>query len=336
MKLGLSQASYRWVCYPWLRYDTVDYLYSERRLPYHTSVAPPSTLEAPIDWLVERVRSHGLRSLYMESGWLGDEAGAKAFRRRMDEIVLVYFAAAAANLAAEPTEWGSTRYDQRARQEAHPIYRVAIRDAGWHGGTEFQKAARAIELAAAAGALAVNVVHREAGALHHFTKDPPVARQLEHVTRNMRSLIPVAEEHGIVLTNESHMDYRVADLIAVREAIGSPWLMHCFDFANPIGVVEDPLDAARLAAPYTLFTHIKDMRIQSATLMGEPAFFHTPIGLGHVPVAEILHVLQAHAPAPDNLHHCVEVCTPPEYNTEQRLAASIDWLRFVGGRFWTE
>ncbi|MBM4436246.1 MAG: sugar phosphate isomerase/epimerase [Actinobacteria bacterium] len=335
MKLGLSQASYRWICYPWLRYDTPEYLYSERRLPYHNTIQPPPTLEAPIAWLLERITAHDFTSLYMDSGWLADEAGAAAFKRRCAELGLTYFAAATANLAAEPDDWGSPRYDRAARAAAAPVYRVAVRGAGWTSGTEFQQAVRAMELAAAAGARAVNVVHREAGRLHRFTKDPPLARQLDNVIRNMRSLVPVAEALGLTMTNESHMDYRVADFMQVRAAVASPWLLHCFDFANSISVVEDPLDAAQLAAPYTLFTHIKDMRVQPAVLLGEPMFFHTPIGLGHVPVEAILDVLQAHAPDPASLHHCVEVPTMPEFDPEQWLAASVQWLRSNCGRFWT-
>ena len=43
MKLGLSQASYRWVAYPWLRTDSATYRYSTGRLPYFESVEPPET-----------------------------------------------------------------------------------------------------------------------------------------------------------------------------------------------------------------------------------------------------------------------------------------------------
>ena len=65
--------------------------------------------------------------------------------------------------------------------------------------------------------------------------------------RHHRHLAPVAESLGIVMATEAHMDYRCADYLAVMQAVDSPWLRHCFDFANPITVIEDPLDAvARL------------------------------------------------------------------------------------------
>ena len=335
MKLGLSQASYRWVCYPWLRSDAPEDLYSERRLPYLSSLEPPGDFDAPIDWLLDRVAAHGFKSIYMESGWFGDEEVARGFKVKAEKLGIAYFAAAAVNLAAGPDEWGGAPRDPAWRAVSRPAYRVAVRGHGWSGGAEFQKGVRAMELAAAAGARATNVVHSAAGHLNRYTKRPLVAEQLANVVRNMRSLAPVAEELGMMMTNESHMDYRVADFIDVLEAVDSPWLGHCFDFANSISVVEDPLDAAKRAAKYTIFTHIKDMRVQSSTMLGEPMFYHSPIGLGHVPVEEILEVLQAESPDPENLHHCVEVPTMLEFDPEEWLEASVGWLRSRCGRFWT-
>jgi sugar phosphate isomerase/epimerase len=192
-----------------------------------------------------------------------------------------------------------------------------------------------MELAACAGAQAFNLVHSEPTRHNHFTKEPPVEEQIERIIHNTRTLLPVAERLGVVLTNESHMDYRVAEYVQVLEAIDSPWLRHTFDFANSIAVVEDSLEAARLVAPYTIATHIKDMHVQPTTTMGEPAFFHAPIGSGQVPVERILEVLQAEAPDPDGLHHYVEVCSLPQYDAEQWVQESLRWLRTHCARFWS-
>jgi len=327
MKLGLSQASYRWVAYPWLRTDSATYRYSTGRLPYFESVEPPETAGDLPMWMIERARTHGLTALYMDPGFFGDEAGARRFGDVMRSAGIEYFGIAVPDFPADANAWGAT--DLAARRGARDAvsYRLAETANGWSGGTEFQRCVRAIELSAAAGATIVNVVHREAGLRHRFIEDPPLAEQLDAMIRNLTSLIPIAEELGIVLTTESHMDYRVADLVQVMDAVASPWLRHNFDFVNSISVVEDPLDAARLAAPYTVMTHIKDMRVQPYTLIGEPRFFNAPIGEGDVPVLEILEVLQQGAPDPDNLQHCVEVLAPPEHDAEAWIVASLKWLR---------
>ena len=113
MKLGLSVASYRWVCYPWLRYDSPEYRFSERRIPYFSSVQPPPDIEPPIDWILARIEVHGLASVYLESGWLQDKEGAKAFRSKVDKRGLEFLAGAEVNLAANAQEWGAEAYDSR-------------------------------------------------------------------------------------------------------------------------------------------------------------------------------------------------------------------------------
>ncbi len=125
MKLGLSQASYRWVCYPWLRYDRPEYRLSERRLPYFTSVDPPEAGgDPPVAWTLERVAAHDLASIYMEVGWLGNEAGAAKFRDRLEERGLVFLAGSEANLAATPEEWGEPEYPPQGRPAWPPIFEI--------------------------------------------------------------------------------------------------------------------------------------------------------------------------------------------------------------------
>ena len=335
MKLGLSVASYRWVCYPWLRYDSPEYRFSERRIPYFSSVQPPPDIEPPIDWILARIEVHGLASVYLESGWLQDEEGAAAFRSKVDERGLGFLAGAEVNLAANAQEWGAEAYDSRERSAWGPRYCLGREGSGWRGGSCYAQVIRAMELAAAAGARIFNLVHGEPGLHNRFTEDPPLAKQLENIIRNMQTLIPVAEALGLVLTNESHMDYRVAAYLQVLETIDSPWLRHTFDFANSIAVVEDPLEAVRAIAPYTVATHIKDMYVQPTTTMGEPAFYHAPIGSGVVPIEQILEVLQSTVSNPDELHHYVEVCTLPQYDAEQWLQESLNWLRTSCARFWS-
>ncbi len=334
MKLGLSPASYRWMAYPWLRTDSAVYRYSDRRLPYFASTSPPPSADELPEWMLERARAHGLTALYMDVGWLGTEERAAPYGESLRAAGVEFFGGADPNMAATEEEWGPTDPSARRSARDETSYRLTEVAHGWTGGSEFQRTVRAIELSAAAGATIVNVVHREAALLNRLSTDPPLADQLDNMTRNLRSLIPIAEELGVVLTTEAHMDYRVADLVQVMEAVDSPWLRHTFDFANSISVVEDPLDAARLAAPFTVATHIKDMRVQPYTQIGEPMFHHAPIGDGDVPMLEILQVLQDGAPDPDNMQHCIEVIAPPEHDAEAWVSASLTWLRDNAARFF--
>src|SRR3990172_7573442 len=82
VKLGISQACYRWVTYPHLRRDSSAYLYGARPLSYLQSIRPPAADEPLTDYLMDRMAEVGIPGLYMTASWLRGRAGAEAFRRR--------------------------------------------------------------------------------------------------------------------------------------------------------------------------------------------------------------------------------------------------------------
>ena len=160
----------------------------------------------------------------------------------------------------------------------------------------------------------------------HFSREIPILQQIDRMKLNLGDLAAQAGARGIVLAFENHMDYRLAEIVQVVEAVGSPWLRINYDFANSFAVVEDQVEGARLAAPYTVMTHLKDMRVQSITTTGEPQFLHAPIGHGNVEIQEILGILQENAPNPGSLPHCVETPCLPQYDPEMWMHLNIDWI----------
>lgn len=298
------------------------------------SVPPPPTSGPPVDWLIDRVTEHDLTSLYMDSGWLSDSKICTGFKARTQEANITYIGSCSANLASTADEWGNTAYPLTEDVRRRLFYDRTSKGQGWDGGNQFEYLARSMELAAAGGAKLINVIHDMPELHNHFTKNPPIDAQIERMISNFSTLIPVAESLGMIMVTEAHMDYRCADLLEVMATVDSPHLRHCFDFANPITVVEDPLDAVKLVAPYTVVTHIKDMHARPMTQLGEPRFYHAPIGSGDVPVEAILEVLQSEAPNPDQLHNCIEVLPTSEHDPETWLTASLDWLRTDCARFW--
>ena len=68
-----------------------------------------------------------------------------------------------------------------------------------------------------------------------------------------------AEEEGVVLALENHIDFTYREIVRIIEAVGSPNLRVNFDTGNCLRLFEDPVDAATRLAPYTISTHTKDI-----------------------------------------------------------------------------
>ena len=156
-------------------------------------------------------------------------------------------------------------------------FNIAASAEEWEGG-EYHSTIQQIWRCAWGGATVAAAVHNQAVRHNHFTKDPPIEVQLERAIANFSSLMPVCAEYGVVLAWENHIDYRLAEIVQVVEAVDSPWLRINLDTANPIAVIEDPLEGARLAAKYAVNMHLKDMRLQPATGTGEPRVSWAPLG----------------------------------------------------------
>jgi sugar phosphate isomerase/epimerase len=307
----MSQASYRWTCYPGLRWDLLHYRFRGMPLPYGVATKPPERVDDVVDWLIDKCAELHLSPLYMTTIWFDGEKGAREFRTRAADCGIEYISSGGGAFAATDDEW---RLD-------------------------YTKIVGEMRLAAAGGAKIMAMVNADAPGppgqpvpnggtrFGHFSKEMPISAQIDNMVCHFGELVQVAGDLGLVLAFENHMDYRIAEIVEVVKAVGSPALGINYDFANSFAVVEDQVEAARIAAPYTVMTHIKDMRVQSITTTGEPAFLHAPIGHGDVDVLTILEIQHANAPNPGALPQCIEVCTLPQFDPDLWMRLSIDFLR---------
>lgn len=105
-------------------------------------------------------------------------------------------------------------------------------------------------------------------------------------------LVDVAAEHEVVMAIENHIDLLADEMVELIETIGSPWLRVCFDTANNLRMLEDPVEVARKLAPYARATHLKDVTAQK----GDPGTFafwpSVPLGTGVVDLDGVLDALR--------------------------------------------
>ena len=68
-----------------------------------------------------------------------------------------------------------------------------------------------------------------------------------------------AEDQGVVLALENHIDFTSQEMVRILEAVGSEHLRVNFDTGNCLRLFEDPVEAAARLAPFTISTHTKDI-----------------------------------------------------------------------------
>jgi len=330
VRLGLSADTYRWIAYPWMRADRPDFRASSHYAPHILTVDPPDTESDVPNWLLDRVVALGLNALTMDLGLLGSRDRAAAFGARCADAGIRLLGSVSVDLVADSDRWG--RPSAAAPKVHFDPTKAGVLTRGWIGDSEASIAAMAIDLAAEAGAPILSLVHGQPDRINRYSPLLDLAGQLKRIESNVRTLLPLAAGMGVTLALEPHMDYRCAELVPVVEAVASPDLRLVLDVASPLAVTEDPLDAARLSAPYVVATHLRDMRVQALTEVATGALFHTPIGQGHVPVEQILDTLNHRSPDPSSVIHCLKIVTRPEHDVEAWLRASLARVRSYASR----
>ncbi|MDH7570920.1 MAG: sugar phosphate isomerase/epimerase family protein [Armatimonadota bacterium] len=152
--------------------------------------------------------------------------------------------------------------------------------------------ARQIEIAATCG---WHELHASLGSGPERYEHPvPWAQHLADSAAFLERLSPVLRHHGSRIDLETHGDVTTFELVRLIERVGPDTTGICLDTANVLCHAEDPVLAARRAAPYTHLTHAKDALLffsaRGYTRQGRPP------GEGCLEWEPIVAALAAHAP----------------------------------------
>jgi sugar phosphate isomerase/epimerase len=150
---------------------------------------------------------------------------------------------------------------------------------GLEGGTNrdaYSEMIRSFEHARLIGAKVMRVV----GSSLKF-RDQPHGPQLTQLERMFREAVKVAEDYGIRMAVENHIDFTSSEMLQLLESVASPYLGINFDTGNFLRLLDDPVAGMEKLAPYVYATHIKDLKPQRGVPANEWYFFSsTPIGDG--------------------------------------------------------
>ncbi|MDE0068190.1 MAG: sugar phosphate isomerase/epimerase [Caldilineaceae bacterium] len=143
------------------------------------------------------------------------------------------------------------------------------------------------------GALGAPILRVFAG---HIRAQYVDGNMFDRTIRNLRRIMPVAEENGVRLAFENHFgitatvdDVARDDVARIVEGVASPWLGVNYDPANFVPVGVDPIEAGRQLAPYIIHCHLKDAVYVGSTSYSGYAYLEAGAGIVDYPrVIELL------------------------------------------------
>jgi len=195
----------------------------------------------------------------------------KLVQQRFEELAAKRFAPSPKKPRQE-VWWPRAPLDGRAFPEGiHPP----------EGDTTFNESARLI------GAKVMRVV----GSSLMF-RNQPHGPQIKRLTGMFREAVRVAENYGIRMAVENHIDFTADEMLQLLTEVGSPWLGINFDTGNFLRLLDDPIKGMAKLAPYVYATHIKDLKVQKGVAADEWYFFSsTPVGEGVVDNGKLVQLL---------------------------------------------
>jgi len=152
----------------------------------------------------------------------------------------------------------------------------------------FDDLVRQIDNAVSIGADVMRVV----GSSLMFRNEPHQP-QLEILVKWFKEAVRVAEDKGVKLAVENHIDYTADECLWLIEQVNSPNFGLNFDTGNFLRLLDDPIRGMEKLAKYTLATHIKDLKVRKGVAPNEWFFFSsTPVGDGLVDNQKLAQLLK--------------------------------------------
>ena len=161
---------------------------------------------------------------------------------------------------------------------------------GLEGGTNQQAYADMVASLERAKAIGANVM-RVVGSSLRF-RGQPHEPQLERLTRMFSEAVQIAEQCGVRMAVENHIDFTADEMLRLLTAVNSSYLGINFDTGNFVRLLDDPVKGMAKLAKHVYATHIKDLKPQKGVGADEWCFFSsTPVGDGIVDNVELVRLL---------------------------------------------
>ena len=111
---------------------------------------------------------------------------------------------------------------------------------------------------------------------------------LDQIIRDVRLLLPVMQQRGVMLAIENHDRFKVKELVQIIEATDPQLVGICLDTANSLGAGEGIEEAMRYLAPFTVNLHVKDFVVDRVPSNMGFTVSGCPAGEGVIDVPSLL------------------------------------------------
>lgn len=154
----------------------------------------------------------------------------------------------------------------------------------------------------------------------------PHEPQIENLTRMLKEATKVAEDKGVILAMENHIDYTASEILDLINRVGSRHLGVNFDTGNALRLFEDPVEESKILASHIYATHIKDVSPKKGGSPKDWNFWESvPAGKGVVDIPGVMRVLYNQG-YKGTL--AIELdCLKEEWEEDQAVEMSINYLR---------
>jgi sugar phosphate isomerase/epimerase len=122
------------------------------------------------------------------------------------------------------------------------------------------------------------------------------APQIAALSKQFKEAIKIAEDNDIKLAVENHIDYTGEEILQLLENVNSPNFGVNFDTGNFLRLLDDPIKAMELLAPYVLAVHLKDLQVNPKMARPTDWFFFSgvPVGEGLIDNLALCKILNKH------------------------------------------
>jgi sugar phosphate isomerase/epimerase len=157
-------------------------------------------------------------------------------------------------------------------------------------------------------------------------RDEPHGPQIERISEILTESVKKAEDAGIRLAIENHIDFNADEILEILDRVNSEYLGVNFDSGNTLRVFEDPVEAAGKLAKRTFATHIKDIDPAAGSPRDWTFWASAPAGSGIIDMPGVVSALAAGGY--DGML-CVEIdfLKDPQADETKAVAEAVNYLR---------